>query len=394
MKVAVLIGFSYGEDNETLYIGSERNPLPGIVVDLYQAYVASVNMDAQKIIVVTDIIKDQPTSVLRNAIVDSAVDSDILNFIENIKDNDVYHHFIGRDDLMKSVNIIISGADEVFIYYTGHVSRGFLLFPFSFFGKESESNVSPIQSNNGRNTYGCHVTMIDGRSQYMPCHEIVNHLEVPIKTDDENSKLSLIDLRMLILTSVDKYAEVFLVMDCCNGNGLGLPFHLQDNVYRLTNSEPRIYTTQKVICLSSTMFDENSITSRDGSIFTRSLFKQMKERQQSIQKMLEVVGKECLTKYAQTATVHASYPDLKILWNWVYGPTNLSIIIDCQTNTLIVDFVKSTWDEDSPTLIGGLGSNIKSKKEKLSSRSFRFLPYTGNGESVCIVQRDGPYINL
>ena len=64
MKVAVLIGFSYGEDSETVYFDPERNPLPGIVVDLYQAYMVSLNMNAQKIIVITDIIKDQETSVL------------------------------------------------------------------------------------------------------------------------------------------------------------------------------------------------------------------------------------------------------------------------------------------------------------------------------------------
>ncbi len=359
MKVAVLIGFSYGEDNESPHVDPDRNPLPGIVVDLYQAYVASRSMDAQKIIVITDIVKDQQTSVLMNAMIDSIVDSNILTFIETIRNNEVYHHFSGREDFLGCINDIISGATEVFLYYTGHVNRGYLLFPFLFppfegrnEREKEDSGVSFVQSNHqvtmvanqGNPTETMNYT-VDGadHSQLKPLQISMSH-----KSANESPKLLLIELRTLILSSVDKYAEVFLVMDCCNGNGLGLPFHLRSRIYRLTNSEPRIYTTQKVICLSSTMSDENSVTSRDGSIFTRSLFKQMRDHEQSIHRLLKVVGKECLTKYSQTATVHASYPDLKILWNWVYGKVTISIIINYTSNTLSIDLNGSRRSKPYP----------------------------------------------
>lgn len=333
MKVAVLIGFSYGEDSDIPIDDPERTPLPGIVVDLYQAYVASMMMDVEKIIIITDIIRDQQTSVLLNAMLHSTVDVDILTFIETIKHDQTYHHFSGKEDFMRCISDTITEADEIFIYYTGHVSHGYLLFPVE------EPEVTFVRSPE-------------------PPHDLkttelneIKHVNAPddspginlhrFSSSRGNSRLSLIDFRTLILTSADRNAQVFMVMDCCNGNGLGLPFQMLDGIYRLTNNEPRIYTTQEVVCLSSTMSDENSITSRDGSIFTRSLFKQMKEKEQSIKKMLDVVGKECITRYEQTATVHASYPNSKILWNWVYGPTSIDIVANYSNNTIIVDFEKS-----------------------------------------------------
>lgn len=328
MKVAVLIGFSYGEDSNIQIEDPDRTPLPGIVVDLYQAYVASIIMDVERMIIITDIIRDQQTSVLMNAMLDSTVDVDILTFIETIKRDQTYHHFSGKDDFMQCVSDTITGADEIFIYYTGHVSHGYLLFP------TEDPGVSFIESSNLR-------TETKEPNSSVDLHDDIHRFS----SSRGNSRLSLIDFRTLILTSADRSAQVFMVMDCCNGNGLGLPFQMREGVYRLTNNEPRIYTTQEVICLSSTMSDENSITSRDGSIFTRSLFKQMKDKVQSITRMLDVVGKECITRYAQTATVHASYPNSKILWNWVYGPTSIEIIANYSDNTIVVDFGKSVRND-------------------------------------------------
>ncbi len=325
MKVAILIGFSYGADcnyPSAQRDDPERTPLPGIVIDLYQAYTASVKMGADKICIITDINRDQQTSLLMNAMIESIVYIDILSFIDTIKKNKFYSKYQDRNNFIKCILENSTQADEVFIYYTGHVSLGHIIFPIEEVG----------------------VTFAESST--------IDHVSMSpdYNSNSDEPKMSLTDFRLLILDSVHDDANVLFVMDCCNSNGLNLPFKLCDKVYRLShnvdhtdssgNTERTVFVTQKVICISSTMSDENSITSRDGSIFTRAFFKQLKEEDglscRSISRILTIVGEECTLKYAQTATVHSSYPNLKMLWNWVYQPISLNINVDYIDNVLII----------------------------------------------------------
>ena len=76
MKKAVLIGFEY--------LGDKK--LPGITIDLYLVYnlLKKMGWEDEQIKVLTDIEKDHPTKILKTAIKDKIVNSDVLSFIEMI----------------------------------------------------------------------------------------------------------------------------------------------------------------------------------------------------------------------------------------------------------------------------------------------------------------------
>lgn len=300
MKVSILIGFQYSPNTF-----NSRSHLPGIAVDLYQAYVASVAMCPDQIIVITDINSDQKTSVLMKAIIDSIVDSDILTFIETAKSRQQYYRYRQRSDLMHVIAKTCYQADQVFFYYSGHAMNGHILLP-----------------------------------------------------DDQ---VLMTDLRDLLCTSVNRTGDIFITMDCCNGTGLGLPFQLMSNssqkyVYRLSggsvlelsskqDDHPKVFfPTQRILCISSTNSEENSVTTRSGSIFTRSLFRCFKNRIRSIPTLLQTINNECRSTYQQTTTIHSSYPNLFILWNWLFGSSQIEVVIDPMSQSLIINpITKSTY---------------------------------------------------
>ena len=76
MREAILIGFEYTNEKK----------LPGIIVDLYQAYcfLKKNNWKDNEIKILTDIKKDAETQILKSAILEKTVNSDILSFIEDI----------------------------------------------------------------------------------------------------------------------------------------------------------------------------------------------------------------------------------------------------------------------------------------------------------------------
>ena len=85
MRKALLIGFQY--DNE--------KKLPGIAVDLYYVYsfLKTNGWKDEEIKIMTDISKDEATEVLKVAILEKIVNSDILTFIEDCKEKNIYIGF-------------------------------------------------------------------------------------------------------------------------------------------------------------------------------------------------------------------------------------------------------------------------------------------------------------
>ena len=321
MKVCLLVGFSYGEDSDVNYVDPDRTPLPGIIVDLYQAYVTSKCMKPDQIIVITDIVRDQQTSVLVNSMLDSTVDTGVLSFIEIIQSKDRYRRFTGKNDFIEIVESCLNGADEAFIYYTGHVSNGYLLFPMDGIDLDLDTNFGDLSIGKNIDTYND--SAVKHPNILKAYHDA--HQSDPYR---DNTKLSMEKYREILINSVSEDCKMFIVMDCCNSNGLGLPFQLIDGVYRLTPSDEHDFVSQEIICVSSTMSDEHSIASRDGSIFTRSLFYNLKHHHIYLYDLIDIVGKECSSRFTQTTTVHSSYPNLKYLWSWIYGKSKLRASID------------------------------------------------------------------
>ncbi len=221
MKVALLIGFSYD---------SGSTSLPGIVIDLYLAYRLAITNSPDRIIVITDVVEDRNTQLLLNAIISDSVDGAILSFIETIKEDGIYQQYFNRSQLMKIMETILDSADQVFIYYTGHVKRGNIKLPM-------------VQS----------VTLANGHNE------------------KDNGKLSLYDFRNLILGSVNDSAQIFLIMDCCNGSGLSLPYQLSNRSYRLTRCDQAIYPRPDIIYLTSINLNENAVATDDGSLFSQTI---------------------------------------------------------------------------------------------------------------------------
>jgi len=301
MKISILIGFQY-DNNQSLItpkitINKDTNSslyLPGIIVDLYQAYLFSIKMNPDKIIIITDINNDQKTSVLLKAIIDEIVDCNVLNFIETIKTQHLHHLYHNTTDFLNLITTSCYGYDKAFIYYTGHAKDGSFLLP-----------------------------------------------------DNDNIKMTI--FRNTICNSISKHGEIFFTMDCCNSIGLDLPFRLvvndlTDSFYKL-NSD--FFTGQQIICISSTMKDEHSVTTRSGSIFSNSLFKWLNKKNRSIISLIKNITAECSSNFRQTATIYSSFPNIYLLWSWLFGSFNMDIILDNDTNCIIVNSTSSNGDHSS-----------------------------------------------
>jgi hypothetical protein len=330
MKVCVCMGFQY-QTPANIDINGVDNSLylPGIYVDLYQAYCFAKKMKPDKIVVLTDIEEDSNLVLSTKAISEGIIDADILNFIYTLKENGTYAKYEGVSSMISLITEYIYGADELFFYYTGHSENGTIILPINVDLASTELT---------------HV----GLSR---CDSI-----------------RIIDLRDLITTSTKRSAQIFIVMDCCNGNGLGLPFRLRPNgvistsskvlrspslmaaeykwKYQNDDSLERKFPGQEIICMSSATENEFSVTTRSGSIFTRSVFKYLEiyriskisdldfevrdGRYRSISFILHSILIECQTKekrHVQTSTAYSSYPNLNYLWPWLWDEQRTKISI-------------------------------------------------------------------
>lgn len=276
MRNILMIGFEYKK-------AIQWTTLPGIIVDLYQIFTL-FNKANTDITVITDIIRDPKSKVLQQAILDDLCDANVLDFIEVIQDNKHYVEYSGLDNFKKMVIASCKHKQQLFIYYTGHAKGGDLILP-------------------------------DGQI------------------------IKMLDFRDLILKNCAKYAEIFIIMDCCRGTGLNLPYYLKKAVYRLTHQPAKIFPSQKVVCISSTMSDQEAGTTLNGSFFTRSLYKlflSKSKKYKYLPNVLPYLVDECSSQHEQTAVVHASYPNLKMIWPWLYTPSNLSISFNPDIYLIVV----------------------------------------------------------
>jgi hypothetical protein len=267
---AILIGFSYDKSSEQL---------PGILIDLYLAYNYCINtLKCQNISVITDINKDQSTKLLLTATLQGIVDSNILNFIESLKSKNQYYNFENKTFIKHLVNICYN-KQRLFIYYTGHFKDNKFILP----------------------------KVIDGE------YTLIN----------SENYLTIDQFRSILLKTAIT-AEIFIILDCCNCNGLNLPYRLQlhddlNSIYRLTSYKPLFFCKQKIICLSSSKENESSLASKTGSVFTSILFSNIGNIKRSLTILLKSLYKEYFHKYNQTPTIDSNYPDIYHLWSWIFN---------------------------------------------------------------------------
>ena len=264
MKYGVLlIGFEYTESKKW-------KALPGIPVDLYQAYNYTKNI-TKNILVFTDIKDDYNTTILQKAILDGYVDSGLLSFIEDIKEKKQYIPYLSTtkngyniNNFDNTVQGFVSNLDKLIVYYTGHGKSGDIILP-------------------------------------------------------DNTHVSLLYLKYLLTGSTNRNCQIVSILDCCESDGMELSFNYSsDGVWKHINNN---FNDQEIMCISSSHIEEDSTATKAGSIFTRLLFRFLNEKKYiTINDLINNDG----------IYIHASYPNIRLIWGWVTNPshTNLDISLD------------------------------------------------------------------
>jgi len=318
MDSIIIIGFSYSKIDKY----TDRPYLHGILIDMYRAYNYSYKLlnstdkgindqrsnnkdsntqgtDTQRsntksIKIITDLHIDLTFNEIKDSIIDSIVDAEVINFISQMRKNGFLIDYTSKQQLLEELSNAVLGKKRIFFYYTGHANNGNILLP------------------------------------------LMNDL-ISYRCTTQDAIINLSNIRDILSSGSRNSAEIFVILDCCNSNGLDLPYKLVDKVYRLTSKSNKEYPYQKIICFSSTNIDENSIASKKGSIFSHYLF-ELLGKSRNIGSLLSEINKECAGQYNQTATVYSSYPDLKILWRWMCSTDSdvVNIKLNCVENYFIL----------------------------------------------------------
>jgi hypothetical protein len=269
MKYGILlIGFEYK--------GTDKwNTLPGIPVDLYQAY-RYFNHITKNILVFTDITQDYRTSILKRAILDGYVDSNLLSFIEDTKDKNQYTQYIStqkggynNNNFDPTIIDFIKGVDRLVFYYTGHGKEGNIILP-------------------------------------------------------DDTYVSLDYIRDLLINHTGKKCQILSLLDCCQSSGMKLPYVISNGLYKL-NCVNTI-TEKEIICISSSGIRNDSSATHTGSVFTRKLFGYLSNT---------IIPLSRLNKYG---FIYSTYPTIKILWGWVTTTykNDIDLIIDNNNSVITV----------------------------------------------------------
>lgn len=110
-----------------------------------------------------------------------------------------------------------------------------------------------------------------------------------------------------------KNVEIFSIIDSCYRSIITLPYVLNDIKKQNENDYP-----SKIICFSSSNYNEKSVSTSKGSVFTEALIHYLSTN--SEHKLSEIRNSmRSLTQlYNQTAMVTVSDPEIVELWPWIY----------------------------------------------------------------------------
>lgn len=284
------------------------NSLTGAIIDLYQAHKWCHSFGCN-ISVLTDIEYVKDIDNLQNVVERKLAEPDLLTFYPKISPKIVHDATTMMGDI---INILRSGIPDgkLIIYYTGHGVKDCMVMP-------------------------------------------------------DRSLLPFIDFRDNILDNLDSYVEIFWILDCCNPNGLHLPYKLEGNAFSLSPSKIQC-VLQPILLITSSETNEKSIATKSGSVFSRYLFQLLtllnrpieisnsgkmnftvknnhlvipSEKNRNLRRLIGNLAssiRKMHTGYSQTVSVYSSYIIDPILWMWIGSRKDYDIVTDISLSTIII----------------------------------------------------------
>lgn len=156
---------------------------------------------------------------------------------------------------------------------------------------------------------------------YYSGHGVNNNILLP--NDEE---LSFYDFRDIILYYLNPTVEIFWILDCCNPQGLQLPykFSLSSQMFMLNCTKK--FFPHRMMVLTSAESTQKSISTSTGSTFTKCFISYISENNSRnlsvmLPKLNHIINTEntiCTNlDYCQNVTLYSSYIDIPILWFWI-----------------------------------------------------------------------------
>ena len=271
MKTACIIfGFQYQ--------GKYR--IPGILIDMFRAYQFATKADMD-VMVITDIHEDQDNKDLIRGFHKKNCDARIFSFIQSLKESGAYLIWESLKDIQNAMFYFLHGKRRLFFYYSGHSVQTKFLFP---------------------------------DLQLVPTTEVIR------------------------LDPMEPKSQIFFLLDCCNSSYLDLPFLMAMDYsvsrYRTTaiikggvyhiHTQDYQFTGHDVLCISSSMADENASATWVGSTFTQLFFQALEDEEtRNIHAILKKVQQ--VMKGKQSCRAYASFPYIHALFPWLFNPEVSSI---------------------------------------------------------------------
>lgn len=248
--IGIILTFNYENDKDYNY-------LSGVLIDTYLAY-NYMKPKCSEIFVFTDILKDYCTIFKM-----SLIYNDINVFIKLLKSKNEYYYFHNLENIKNKLTQLFNEYNDIIFYYSGHSELNGFVIPY-------------IDSN---------VTLLNERKREIFLFEEFHNI---IKTSKMCNNL-------------------FIILDCCHCSSLFLPYHLYGEVFRKTQKN---YVNKNIIILNSCKNNETTINSKDGSIFSRILFKILiQQDERNIINIYKNVEQE-LSSWSNIQ-VYSSFPNLK-----------------------------------------------------------------------------------
>lgn len=284
---AILIGFRY-------YGGPLK--LSGVVIDLYHVYKYCLSLGSRITLIVDD-NQHNHSGKHSNQHIDyqninlsinkDIVDTGIYDFVNYI--NNHAYKISNANEFKTTIETVLkkaSKSSKLLIYYSGH-------------GRES--NI------------------------LLPDHDMISYFT----------------FRNLCTMYTPNTTSIMFIMDCCNINGMNLPYKLTDTQFKLNQSGVVHFTDRNILLITSSGDQELSMSNKYGSVFTRLLIPELMLQQKkpsTITYLIDKLSEDIInaTMIKQTVSAYASYAIPDIVPFWFLGKADVHlhlfhdlIIIDC-----------------------------------------------------------------